>query len=92
VVQFNAPPRDDFVTLTSNPEMTAPTVLFQAADTPTAEALQAQLADLGVLAITGPSEAGVFTATLAEDADAEAVAQAISERSGILFAAPEASQ
>lgn len=88
VLQTGMPNSDDFVTLTSAPGTEARIIKFQATGTPTTE----DLAALGVLAITGPSEAGVYTATVAEDADAVAIANAMMARADILFAAPTVSE
>lgn len=88
VLQTGMPNSDDFVTLTSAPEAEGQIIKFQATGTPAAD----DLAALGVLAITGPSEAGVYTATVAEDADAIAIANAMMARADILFAAPAVSE
>ncbi|WP_299204509.1 zf-HC2 domain-containing protein [uncultured Tateyamaria sp.] len=91
-VQFGGPGQDDFVTLTSEPASDAPTIRFQ----PAPDLTQAQLADLltplGVVAVTGPSAAGIYSATLAQDADVAAVSAAMMAQDQILFAAPEAGQ
>lgn len=91
-VQFDGPGQDDFVTLTSEPASDAPTIRFQ----PASDLTQAQLTDLltplGVVAVTGPSAAGIYSATLAEDADVAAVSSAMMAQDQIIFAAPEAGQ
>lgn len=88
VVQTNGPGADDFVTLTAAPDADGRIIKFQATGTPSTQ----ELAALGVLSITGPSEAGVYAATVAEDADAMAIARAMMAREDILFAAPEISE
>ncbi len=92
-VQFGGVPGgNDFVTLTSDPGSEAPIVQFQAAEGLDAAALAERLADLGVAGVTGPSDAGVFVATLDAEADAGAVAQAMMALDVVLYAAPEANQ
>lgn len=92
VVQFDAPTEDGFVTLTSTPDGDAPTIQFQpAADVETTQ-LAALLEPMGVIAIAGPSEAGVYSAILSEDADLASVAQAMMAAEQIIFAAPRAGQ
>ncbi|MEP2639693.1 hypothetical protein [Roseobacter sp.] len=92
VVQFNAPVEDGFVTLTSAPDGDAPTIQFQPAAGVETTQLAAVLEPMGVLAIAGPSEAGVYSAILAEGADVSAVAQAMMAAEQIAFAAPRADQ
>jgi hypothetical protein len=88
VVQVQQPAGDDFITLTAPADGSEQSIKFQPVGQPDAEALAA----LGVLAIEGPSEAGVFTALVAEGADTTAIARAMMERGDILFAAPEVGQ
>ncbi len=88
VVQIQGPGNDDFITLTAPPDGTEQVIKFQPSGQPDAKALAA----LGVLSIHGPSESGVYTALVAEDADIAAIARAMMAREDILFAAPEGSQ
>lgn len=92
VVQFDAPPWDGFVTLTSAPDGDAPTIQFQLAQGVDAAQLAALLEPMGVIAIAGPSETGVYSAVLGKDADLGAVAQAMMAAEQIVFAAPRADQ
>ncbi|WP_299654890.1 zf-HC2 domain-containing protein [uncultured Tateyamaria sp.] len=91
-IQFGGPGQDDFVTLTSEPAIDAPTIRFQAAPDLTLEQVTELLAPLGVLDVTGPSAAGIYSATLAEDADLEAVSASMMAQAQIIFATPETGQ
>lgn len=91
--QFDAPPGgNDFVTLTSSNGVDVPVVRFQTGEAMEIDALQDLLAPLGVVSVTGPSQSGVYSAVLSEDADVEAIAALIRERAEIVFAAPNTSQ
>lgn len=94
LLQFgsSAPERDGFVTLTSGVEEAAQIVRFQPATGLTAEQLDAVMASFGVIGLAGPSETGVYTATLPKGTDTQTVADAMMARTEILFANPEMEQ
>ncbi|WP_299963807.1 hypothetical protein [uncultured Roseobacter sp.] len=92
VVQLSTPAEDGFVTLTSTPDLDGPTIRFQPAGSVEADQLAALLAPMGVVAIAGPSDAGVYSAILEENANLDEVAAAMMAADQILFAAPEAGQ
>ena len=91
-VQFDGPGQDDFVTLTSESASDAPTIRFQPASDLTQAQLTELLGPLGVVTVTGPSAAGIYSATLAEGADVAAVSAAMMAQDQIIFAAPEVGQ
>lgn len=92
VVQFGGPAQEGFVTLTSEPTSEAPTIQFQLSGDLTQAELTELLTPLGVVAITGPSEAGVYSAIVPEDADLSAVSDAMMSQAQIVFAAPQVGQ
>lgn len=90
VMQVSGPVQDGFVTLTSEPASDTPTIRFQPAGDLTQAQLSALLTPLGVVAIIGPSDAGIYSAFLAEGADLPAISDAMMSQPQIVFAAPQA--
>lgn len=83
---------DGFKTLTSEAEHMTYVIKFQAAPEVNEERLIRLLAEHGVALVTGPSEAGVYTAVAPAGTDLEAAAKALMATSEVMFAAPEAGQ
>lgn len=83
---------NSFETLTSGGEEVLPTVRFQLSPGVDPAALDALLAQVDATLVSGPSDAGVYTATLAAEADTQATADALMALPEVLFAAPQGAQ
>ena len=86
------PPTGDFTTLTSAPEGILPTVKFTPAPGIPEAQLQELLARFGGTLQGGPSEGGVYTATIEDATNVQAIADQLMAKPEILFAAPGAGQ
>ena len=86
------PTGDDFATLTSEDADATHIIKFQLADNVDAQTLDRLLAEFGAILIAGPTNVGIYTASVPDDRDMQAVANAMMATSEILFAAPEVEQ
>lgn len=80
---------EGFVTLTSTAPDSLPLIKFQPVPGLDPSTLAELISPLGLTDLSGPSDAGIFTAALPKDADPLAVADTLMALPDILFAAPE---
>lgn len=90
-IQFNRG-SNDFSTLTSGSDSDVPIIKFTPVEGISATELEVILAELGATLSEGPSEGGVYTATLSDEAQMQAVVDELMARDEIVFAAPEQGQ
>ncbi|MDX8346892.1 hypothetical protein SLH49_02735 [Cognatiyoonia sp. IB215446] len=93
LVMLMPPEGPAFQTLTTDAHIPAGNVIkFQLAVGVSEDQLSARLAELGLTLIVGPSETGVYQASVPTDADADALAVALIETAEVAFAATEVAQ
>lgn len=86
------PAGNEFETLTSQSQAALPTIKFHLAPGVDADALNRRLATFDATLVSGPSDTGVYTASVPEGTDPQVVADALMASPDILFAAPEVDQ